>query len=336
MNTPSNPEPQKPRLPRQIPMETGAFVVLLCLFVFFSIKSPDFRSVDNLRLLSKQAAALILLSTGMTLVIATGGIDISVGSVLALCTMVLGSTAERMTTLSGLSGNPTLALWLACLIAVGTGALCGLVNGLLIARVKLPPIIVTLAMFAAARAATLLFNNGNSIFVNSFLSLNETIDLTNLLGLPLLFWVGLLSLAIGAVILKFTSFGRALLALGGNRTAARLSGMRTARTETWVYVLCGALAGLAGVLNTGLNATAASDSGRYLELQAITAVILGGTVITGGKATMVGTGLGVLTIGVLMSGVRLLYHQDEPGWFLVGIALLLAVEVQKWRSQIRN
>jgi ribose/xylose/arabinose/galactoside ABC-type transport system permease subunit len=307
---------------RSLPAEAGVAFVCACVFVYFSSQSPAFRSPENLRLLAKQSTQLALVSTGMTLVIATGGIDISVGSLVALCSMTMGWLCVRM----------GLPVGVACAAAIGTGALCGLGNGLLIARAKLPPIIVTLATLAAARAGAMLFNAGNSISPIP-LSLYETFDRTQIAGLPLLLWISVVSLVIGYVVLRTTTFGRQLLALGGNRSTARLAGMPTVRTETLVYVVSGALAGVAAVVNTALKATATPDAGKYLELNAITAVVLGGTAIAGGQATMFGTALGVLTIGVLLSGVRLLKFEDQVAWFLVGGALLLAVEVQKWRSK---
>ena len=319
-----NPQPStlNPQSRRPLPAEIGVAVVCLAIFVYFSSQSPAFRSPENMRLLAKQSAQLALVGTGMTLVIATGGIDISVGSLVALCSMTLGALCVR-------SGWPLVP---ACLAAVGVGGLCGLCNGLLIARAKLPPIIVTLATLAAARAGAALFNAGSSISPIP-LALNDIFDKTQIAGLPLLLWIGGLSLVAGHLILRATTFGRELLALGGNRTAARLSGMPTVRTETLVYGLSGALAGLAAVINTALKATATPDAGKYLELNAITAVVLGGTAIAGGQATMAGTALGVLTIGALLSGVRLLRFEDQVAWFLVGGALLLAVEVQNWRRK---
>jgi ribose/xylose/arabinose/galactoside ABC-type transport system permease subunit len=220
----------------------------------------------------------------------------------------------------------------ACLGAVAVGALCGLLSGTLIARAKLPPIIVTLAMFAAARAAAAVFNNGGSI---SDLppSLTETFDRTNIAGLPVLLWIGLLTLAAAGVLLRRTAFGRTLLALGGNRIATYLAGRPAARVEALAYVLSGTLAGVAAVLNTAYKSAATPDAGMFLELTAITAVVLGGTAFTGGSASMTGTGLGVCAIGALISGVRLLGYEDQVAWFLVGLALLLAVEVQKRRAR---
>ena len=309
--------------PRRLPAEIGVALVCAGIFLYFSSRSPTFHSPENLRLLAKQSTQLALIATGMTLVISTGGIDISVGSLVALCSMTLGWLCVRQ-------GWPPL---LACLAAVTVGAACGLVNGLLIARAKLPPIIVTLAMLAA-RALAMLFNNGGSLSPIP-LSLNDLFDRTQIAGLPLLLWISLLALVTGNLVLRRTTFGRALLALGGNRTASLLSGIPVARVETLVYVISGALAGLAAVVNVSLKATATPDAGKYLELNAITAVVLGGTAIAGGQATMTGTALGILTIGALLSGVRLLRFEDQVAWFLVGGALLLAVEAQKWRGKAK-
>ncbi len=309
---------------RRLPAEIGVAFVCLCIFVCFSSRAPAFHSPENLRLLAKQSTQLALIATGMTLVIATGGIDISVGSLVALCSMTLGWLCVRQ-------GWPPAV---ACLAAILMGAACGLVNGLLIARAKLPPIIVTLATLAAARACAMLFNGGGSLSPIP-LSLNDAFDRTQIVGLPLLLWISLLSLVAGNLVLRRTTFGRALLALGGNRAASRLSGIPIVRVETLVYVISGALAGLAAVVNVSLKATATPDAGKYLELNAITAVVLGGTAIAGGQATMTGTALGILTIGALLSGVRILHFEDQVAWFLVGGALLLAVEVQKWRGKAK-
>lgn len=308
---------------RTLPVEFGVSVVLLATILFFAWQRPDFHSTDNIRLLMKQSSELAVIATGMTLVIATGGIDVSVGSVVGLSGMMLAFVATRT------HGN----LLLACLAALGTGAACGLLNGLLIARGKLPPIIVTLATFAAARAAVQLFNNGGGI---SDLppALSDIFDRTNIVGLPVLFWIGLLTLVCGWLILRKTKFGRELLALGGNRTATHLAGVRTERVEIMAYVLCGLLAGLAAIIVTARAASAEPNAGLYFELLAITAVVLGGTTITGGKATLLGTGLGVLTINVLVSGGRLYGQEDQVARFLVGAALLLAVEVQRARKAV--
>ncbi|HLK59071.1 MAG TPA: ABC transporter permease [Chthonomonadaceae bacterium] len=331
MNTvPTTHVTASPTARRTLPVESGVGVVFVLIFAFFSWRLPHFFSVDNLQLLAEQAAPLAIVAMGMTLVIATGGIDISVGSLLGMCSMVLGWLATPKD-VGGVGWN----IWMACVGAVAVGALCGLFNGLLITRAKLPPIIVTLATMAAARASTSLFNDGGS-FSGLPRTLHVTFYWTKIAGMPLLFWMGLLALTLGGVILRRTTFGRQLLALGGNREATRLAGIKTATTETLVYVLSGTLAGVAAVLSVAHQSTAAPGAGEYMELEAITAVILGGTVITGGQATLTGTGLGVLTIFTLVSGVRSYGQEDRPAWFLVGLALLLAVEVQKWRRGMKR
>ncbi len=321
MNTPTATPIATKSAKRILPPEFGVTIVLAVIVIYFAAICPNFRTVENFRLLSKQSAQLALLGTGMTIVIATGGIDISVGAVLALCSMTIG----------WLTMNAGWNIWAACVASIGVGTLCGATNGVLIARGKLPPIVVTLATMAACRAGAAMFNGGHSI---SGLpeKLNTTFDLTNIAGLPLLLWLGVVCLISGAVVLKKTAFGRQLLAFGGNRVASELSGNRVKRIEAMAYVLSGTLAGAAAVLNTAHKSTATPDAGQYLELTAITAVVLGGTVITGGKATVLGTALGVATISALISGVRLIGQEDRLAWFLVGIALLLAVEVQRTRK----
>ena len=310
------------RYARKLPAETGVAFVLACVLFYFSVRLPTFRSVENLDLLARQSTQLTLVAVAMTLVIATGGIDISVGSVVGLCAMTLGWLLVRT------HGNLLLSVAGALLM----GAVSGLINGLFIACAKLPPILVTLAMFAAARAGAALFNDGGSIS-DLPRSLNDVVDNTRIVGMSLLLWISLVALAGGALLLRRTTFGRELLALGGNRTTARLSGMPTVRTETLVYTLSGTMAGLVGVINTAVKATSTPDAGQYLELTAIAAVVLGGTAITGGQATILGTALGALTIGALISGIRLSGQEDRLAWFLVGVALLLAVEVQRARSR---
>jgi ribose/xylose/arabinose/galactoside ABC-type transport system permease subunit len=290
--------------------------------VWFSLRAPGFLSVENVRLLAKQSAQLAVVSAGMTLVIASGGIDISVGSLVGLCSMLLG----------WLAASRGWGIWQAAAGAIVAGALCGLGNGLLIARARLAPIIVTLATFAAARAGGSLIGGGGSI---SDLSpaLNHALFLSGIAGIPVTLWISAAALTASAVLLRYTAYGRTLLALGESRMAASLSGLKVARVEALAYTISGAMAGIAAVLTTAYKATATPDSGQYLELSAITAVVLGGTRITGGKASVLGTALGVATITVLVSGARLMGQEDRVAWFLVGAALLLAVEIQNRRSQ---
>lgn len=308
-----------------LPRELGVIIALSLILLGVSFWQHDFLTQANLHLLMRQWAQPALVASGMTLVITTGGIDLSVGSVLGLSAMMMGVVSLHT------NGN----IPLSCLAALATGLACGLVNGLLIGYGKLPPILVTLASFAAARAGATLLYHGSSI---SSLpgALNDTVERVLVAGFPMLFWVGLLALIIASILLRHTTFGRSILAIGGSRVTSSLSGVSISFVETLVYTLSGLCAGGAAIINVALKATATPDAGQYLELRVITAVVLGGTAISGGKATLFGTGLGVLTMLILLSGARLAGQEDRTAWFLVGIALLIAVEAQRALQKREN
>jgi ribose/xylose/arabinose/galactoside ABC-type transport system permease subunit len=303
------------------PVETGVAVVLILLTLWFAWTFPDFRTGANASVILSGAAELAIVAAGMTLVIATGGIDISVGSVVGLCGIALGKLAvERH-----------WPLWGACAACVAAGAACGAVNGLLVARFRLPPIIATLATFSAARAGAYVLSQGNSI--SGLPDAMTDLGLYNWLGVPRAAWIAAGALLVCGILLKKTAFGRGVLALGGNRDAAYLSGLPTRRTEAFVYVLSGLLAGVAAIIVTARGATAIPDAGKYFELSAITAVVMGGTPVSGGRATMIGTTLGILTIGVVQNGV-MSYGKDATwGMLVLAFILLASVEVDRLRTK---
>lgn len=302
-----------------LPVETGVAFVLLLMTLWLAGSFPNFRTGANASVILSAGAEIGIVAAGMTLVIATGGIDISAGSIVGLCGIVLGI----------LTVNKHWSIWPAITATLATGAACGFVNGTLIARFKLPPIIATLAMFSAARAGAYILNHGDS--VSGLPEAITDLGYGNKIGIPIPAWIALFALIIVGILLKKTVFGRSVLALGGNREAAFLSGLRTRRTETLVYVLSGLFAGLAAIVVTARTATAIPDAGKFFELRAITAVVVGGTPVIGGKATIIGTMLGVLTIGVVQNGV-ISYGKDAMWEMLVmAIVLLAAVEVDRWR-----
>jgi ribose/xylose/arabinose/galactoside ABC-type transport system permease subunit len=302
------------------PLETGVAAVLLLLSLWFYFQFPTtFRSLDNVRAIGTSVSDIAIVAAGMTLVIGTGGIDISVGSVVGLCGVVLGQ----------LTVNRGWGVWPAIAAALAAGAACGLVNGMLIARFKVPPIIATLAMFSAARAGAYVISKGDSL--SGLPEAITNIGYNSVLGVPIPMWIALGALLSAGILLKRTVFGRSLLALGGNREAARLSGLPVQRTEALVYMLSGLFAGLAAVVVTARGATAVPDAGKLFELRAITAVVVGGTPVVGGRATLLGTALGVLTIGVVQNGV-VSYGKDAMWEMLVmAVVLLVSVEVDRWR-----
>jgi ribose/xylose/arabinose/galactoside ABC-type transport system permease subunit len=305
---------------RALPVELGAAAVLAVAVAWMAGVSPDFRTGQNLYVILSGAAEIAIVSAGMTLVIATGGIDISVGSVVGFCSVLFGV----------LTVNHGWSVFAGGAVAVCAGLVCGLVNGLLVARFRVPPIVATLAMFSAARSGAYVLSGGNSIspLPDAMVSLGYG----SWLGIPATGWVAAVSLLAVGILLKRTSFGRSVLALGGNRDAAFMSGLRTARIEAAVYALCGALAGVAALVVSARASTAIPDAGRFFEMSAVTAVVMGGTPTSGGRATAIGTLLGVLTIGVLRNAVRT-YGKDDIWVLLVlGLALLLSVEVDRWRA----
>jgi ribose/xylose/arabinose/galactoside ABC-type transport system permease subunit len=307
-----------------LPAETGVAAVLCVACVWLAVAFPSFRSGASAWVVIGNASEVAILAAGMTLVIATGGIDVSVGSVLGFCAMVLGK----------LAGDAGWGLGAACAAALGTGLACGTVNGLLIARCKVPPIVATLAMFAAGRAGAYVLSGGASVsrLPDALIALGYG----SLGGLPLTAWIAGAVLGACGVLMRSTAYGRGLLALGGGREAAYLSGRPTATIETAAYALNGLLAGLAAILVVARGATAIPDAGRFLEMTAITAVVMGGTPVTGGKATMVGTMLGVLAIGVITNGVRAYGKGDIWVLLVLGLALLASVEVDRWRTRERR
>ena len=306
---------------KRLPSETGVIVVFAAAVAWLAFNLPDFRTQSNALAILSSASEIAIVAAAMTLVIATGGIDISVGSIVGLAGVTIGILAAE----KGWGIGPAIAAGLA----VGLG--CGIVNGVMITRFGVPPIIATLAMFSAARAGAYVLSNGNSI--SGLPAALTDLGYKDFLGVPRSVWVAAAALILCGVVLKRTAFGRAALALGGNREASFLSGIRIRRLEIAVYGISGLLAALASVVVTARGATAVPDAGRYFELRAITAVVLGGTSVMGGKATMIGTTLGILTIGVIANGVRGYGQTGIWEQLVLGLVLLMAVEVDRWRRK---
>lgn len=329
-----------------LPAETSVALLLIVAVLWLSWHFPDFRAGANGAVILSRIAEIGIVAAGMTLVIATGGIDISVGSIVGLCGVVLGVlTVSGVPRIPFIPGTPTQpwSLWPAIAATLAAGALCGLVNGQLIARFKLPPIIATLAMFSAARAGAYVLSNSESIsglpeaLTNFGYGSWPTLRLPggDTLSIPLSTWVVLGVLVLSGVLLKKKTFGRYLLALGGNREATFLSGIAIRRTEVMVYVLSGLFAALQAVVVTARQATSVPDAGKYFELGAITAVVLGGTSVMGGQATVTGTALGVLTIAVVQNGVQQYKYDAMMAMLVTALVLLASVEVDRLRRSGR-
>lgn len=288
-----------------------AIIVLLGLF---RIWVPQFLGAENLLDLAQQISVNAILAYGMTLVILIGGIDLSVGAVVALVGTVVVAVLAR----AGLA--------LGLLAGFGMAALFGAINGLCAARTRMPPFIITLATMLVARGVALRFNEGRPLAVPDTERLFLGLGNARLFGfLPVPVGLMLAAFAATAVLLHRTRFGQHLYAIGGNREAARFTGIPLARNEVIVYVICSLLAGLAGMIHASQLYSAEPASGQGFELNAIAAVVVGGTSFTGGIGTMRGTLIGAIIIGILDKGLNQAGVHFSLQYIVKGLVVLAAV-----------
>ncbi|HEX8292336.1 MAG TPA: ABC transporter permease [Pyrinomonadaceae bacterium] len=291
----------------------GALAALVLLLVINSVFTPNFLDFNNFRNILLQVSPTVLVAVGMTLVIATGGIDLSVGSVMAI------ASAVAATSLDGLGAGP------AVLIALAAAALAGAFNGALITGFRIQPIIVTLALLISGRGVAQVLSNGGQLIPFSNASF-EYLGGGVVAGVPVQVVVMALVVGLAVFAMRATPFGRYVAAVGGNEAASRLAGIRVHRTKITVYTLSGLLAGLAGLIETArLGASDAQKVGLNIELDAIAATVVGGTPLTGGRATVLGTLVGalimqVITTGFVMNGI-------SYSWSLVIKAAIIVVAV---------
>ncbi|MBP7149234.1 MAG: ABC transporter permease [Acidobacteria bacterium] len=280
-----------------------------------ALASPHFLTAGNLLNVSLQASITAIIAAGMTFVILTGGIDLSVGSVVAMAG-ILGTLAAK-------GGPPALAPWIALAAAAGFGALSGGGAGLLVTRFRIAPFIVTLALMTVWRGTAFVITEGRPVWElpESFGALGGSRQL----GVPLPTWITALVFLAGHVVLSHTRFGRHVYAVGGNAEAARLAGIRTARVTAAVYVISGALAAVSGVLLASRMNSGQPNAGIMYELDAIAAVVVGGTSITGGRGSVARTLVGALLIAVLKNGLNLLDVNSYLQQVVVGVVILVAV-----------
>jgi ribose transport system permease protein len=296
----------------------GALLGLVVMIIIFSVASDRFLTANNFINILNQITVIAILSLGQTFVIITGGIDLSVGSVMALCVMTLGYAYDLK--------YMGLDVWTAVPIALLVGALAGLVNGLMVTRLNLPPFIATLAMFTIARGLANIITSGQKIngypewYLNLASSTFFGFITPTVFGLVLLYVIAWLWL-------RYRASGRAVYAIGGNAEVARLSGLNVKRITLTVYVMSGLLAGVAAlVLSMRLNAST-PDAGVGFELSAIAAVVIGGASLSGGVGTVAGTAIGVLIIGVLQNGLNLLAVTGFTQNIVIGVVIAAAVAI---------
>ena len=289
-----------------------ALVGLILLCIAMTFVSDRFASWDNLQNVTRQVSINAIIAAGMTVVILTGGIDLSVGAVMAL-SMTLTASALLA----------ELPMPLAIAIGLATGAACGAINGLFIAYGRLPAIIVTLAMMEIPRGLALLKTGGypQSGLPSEF----SWIGQGNLFGLQTPIVVMLAVFAVLYVMLTWFPVGRYIYGIGGNEEAVRLSGVRVERTKLLAYTLSGLTAAIAGIVLASRLMSGQPNAGIGFELDAIAAVVLGGTAIMGGRGSIVGTLIGALTLGVLNNGLNLMSVSPYTQKVLKGVIILLAI-----------
>jgi len=312
----------------QVLARYGSIVMLVVLLLGMSLATPEFSKLSNLLNVARQVSIVAIIATGMTFVIITAGIDLSVGSVLALAGVISMTFLRDGLPITG-ALPILLAIPLSAVVASFIGAGCGAFNGFFVTRFRMAPFVATLAMMTIARGLAYVYTDGAPVSplppaVGEFGA--SEVNLL-LLRIPTLVLIALVVVAVGHVLLSRTSFGRRVYAIGGNEEAARLSGINVRRAKLEVYSLCGLLAGLSGMLLATRLASGDPKSGMGFELNAIAAVVLGGTSLMGGRGTVVGTLLGALVIGVLDNGLILLdvsaFYQMVVKGFVILAAVLL-------------
>jgi ribose transport system permease protein len=308
--------------PRELLSRGGPLWGLIILCVVMTILSPYFLTFNNLFNVGTQIAVIAILALGQTFVIVSGGIDLSVGSVLGLAGIVFGwATAVA-----------NLPLPVALALGIGSGALAGLVNGMLITLGNLPPFIATLAMLSAASGLALVISDGQPLspIPQVILSLGSG-DLFGFLPLPVIVMLVMWALTVG--ILRSTYSGRCMYAIGGNEEAARLSGISVSRQKLIIYTLSGLFAGIAGILLTARLASGDPQAGFTYELDAIAAVVIGGASLSGGVGNASGTLIGALILGVLRNGLNLLNVSAFWQQVIIGAVIALAVMTDTLRRR---
>jgi ribose transport system permease protein len=306
--------------------ESGVALALILLVLGFAALSPLFLTANNISNIFTQIAINVILAVGMTFVIIIGGIDLSVGSVMAFCAVVAGTVMK----LPNLSMEISILLALVCAMVVGAG--CGLFNGLVSAWWGIPSFIVTLGMLNIARGAALQWTDARSIY--EFPTEFNDFGTASFAGIPYIFLVALALVALGWFVLTRTVFGRLIYAIGNNEEAVRLAGHNILFYKIGAFVICGAAVGIGAIIYMTRLTVASPILGIGFELNAIAAVIIGGTSLNGGRGSIFGTLLGACIIGVLANGLILIGVGDFVRQIFTGVVIILAVVVDAYRMRL--
>ncbi|MGO2096587.1 MAG: ABC transporter permease [Candidatus Microbacterium stercoravium] len=320
--TTAAPSPIRRLLSGSVGRNLGLVLALAVIFIVGTITDgSSFASLDNILVILRQASVIGVISIGMTFVILSGGIDLSVGAVIGLASVV--ATVDIMQDVIVENTH-----WIMLVVvALATGFAAGLINGIVVAYGKVAAFMATLAMMVGARGlAELVSNNRNFIVDSSEFKRAFNVDI---LGVDVLIWIFVLVAAIGWIVLNRTTFGRRTIAIGGNPEAARLSGIKVKRHTMWLYAIAGLCAGIAGVMMLARTTAGTSTHGNLYELDAIAAVVVGGTLLIGGRGTITGTVFGVLIFATLSNVFVQLNLSSSVQAVAKGIIIVIAVLLQQ-------
>lgn len=301
--------------------ELFVFLALVVLVLLFGFTADNFFTTGTLAAILTQLPALTVVTIGMTLVLISGGIDLSVGSVVALSGAVVGL----------LFTSSEMPLFVAAFLGILAGGFTGLVNGLLGSYLRLPIFIVTLGMLEAGRGLAYMVTGSQTMYIGP--SIQDLSLPIGGLGLSPAFLIALALVFAAQFMLTRTVFGRYLIAIGTSEQAAKISGIRTEPYLTAVLVLSGLLAGLGGIMNTAYLGASDPNAALGMELSAIAAAVIGGTSLMGGRGTIVGAFIGVLIISVLQNGLAQLGVTEPFKRLITGVVIILAVLLDRWRSR---
>lgn len=325
---------------RQLLLQAGPLIALLLLCAYLSLASRHFLSQGNLVNVSRQTSITAILAIGQTLVILSGGIDLSVGATAALAASVSSVLMTQQIHLAGATIGP-VPFALGLVIALLAGAFCGLLNGTVITKGHIPDFIATMGMYTTLRGVSLLVTGG--LPVPSHLTATELkgylpggmiwLGAGDVAGIPAAGLIAFGVVLVGWFILRYTALGRSIYAVGGNREAARVSGIDVDRTKIAVYALSGLMAAIAGFVLAGRLNSANALMAEGEDLRSIAAVVIGGTNLTGGEGGAVGSLIGALTMGVLANGLNLLNVSAFWQRVTQGAVIIAVVLVDQWRRR---
>ncbi|AEV30345.1 permease component of ribose/xylose/arabinose/galactoside ABC-type transporters [Sphaerochaeta pleomorpha str. Grapes] len=304
--------------------EATLIVLLVLLLVPITIRSPHFLSVKNISTILNDMAILVIVSIGEFYVILSNGIDLSVGSVIAFAGMACGMLNES---------HPEIPAPLLLLVGMGIGAILGLVNGVLVAYGKIPPIITTLGTVSIYRGMTFLLSKGTWVTAHEMSKSYIALPRNTFLGISVLLWIAFAVIALFYYFSRYTRTGREVYAIGGNANAAKFVGVSESRIRLVVFLVSGTLSGLAGALWTARYASAVNEMATGFEMQAVAACVLGGVNFAGGAGGIIGVAMGTLFLGVVTNALPVIYLSVFWQTFVQGFIVLIALALNTMSDQ---